>query len=133
MLVRAHFMRRLVDDGLTAEERRLADSQDGHDHHAGQDQSEAEDQYQPDPADTRAAAIIRGSAVPQRDDQDEEQSEAPEKREQELEGEVERVAKQLMAEEPDATEGSQPVVEADHDAERQDRVGKHTFADERHD
>src|SRR5688572_12225867 len=111
MLMRAHGMRRLVLDRLATAERRLADSQDGHDHQAGQDQPDAEDQHQPDPADARAAAIVRGSAVPQRDDQDKEQSEATEEREQELEDEVTEVPEQLMAEEPDATEGHQGVVE----------------------
>jgi hypothetical protein len=67
MLVRAHGVRRLMDDGLTAEEFRLAGAHDQHDHNTDQDQPEAEDQHESDTADAGAAAILRARAVSQGD------------------------------------------------------------------
>ena len=76
--MRAHGVRRLVLDRLATEERRLPRPHHEHEHQTDQDQPDAQDEYQPDPTDAGAAAIIRRSAVPQGDDQDEEESEATE-------------------------------------------------------
>src|SRR5687768_8980814 len=127
MLMRTHGMRRLVLERLTTEERGLAGSQDRHQHQTGEDQSEPENEHQPDSADAGAAAVRRVGAVPQGDDQDEEEPEPAKQREQELEDEVERAVEELVTEEPDATEGRQAVVEADHDAQGVDGVGEHTL------
>ncbi len=120
MLVRAHGVRRLMDDGLATEELRLSRPHDQHEHHTEQDQPEAQDEHQPDPSDTGAAAIMPGSALSCRVMiKDEEETESAEQREQELEDEVVRAFEETMAEEPDTTEGRQAVVEADHDAQRE--------------
>ena len=51
-------------------------------------------------------------------------------REQQLEHVALGVYEQLVTEVPDAGERRQAVLEADHDAERIDRVGEHVLADE---
>src|SRR4249920_3374372 len=116
MLVRAHGVRRLMDDRLATEELRLSRPHDQHEDQTEQDQPEPQDEHQPDPSDAGAAAVRRVSAVTQSDTQDKEQTQSAEQREQEHEDEVVRAFEETMAEEPDAAEGRQAVVEADHDA-----------------
>ena len=74
--------------------------------------------------------VVRAGAVPQGDEEDDPQADAAEQREQEFEDEVVEAGEQVMPEIPDAADRGQPVVEADHQAERQDGVGQHGFRDE---